>query len=130
MRIRARLPMELGNGAAPAGGAVPATILMASDRYGCQRLKDLLNMEDATTTMVVVMPSINNNDKVDEQDAVLPPPAAAAGGGPQQQPLTMHPRLLMAARNGDHKALMRCSGGHHITSSICTRELLHHLALM
>uniref|UniRef100_A0A0E0LZZ2 PGG domain-containing protein n=1 Tax=Oryza punctata TaxID=4537 RepID=A0A0E0LZZ2_ORYPU len=110
-RRRARLPME-GNGAK----AVPATILMASDRYGCQRLKDLLNMEDATTTMVVVMPSTNK----DEQDAVAQPPTAA---GPQQ-PITLHPRLLMAARNGDYKAL------HDLLNQYEVRPRPHHIIHM
>uniref|UniRef100_J3MWL6 PGG domain-containing protein n=1 Tax=Oryza brachyantha TaxID=4533 RepID=J3MWL6_ORYBR len=98
-QLPVKLPKEEeGNG----DPTIPATILVASDREGCQRLKDVLNKEDATT-MVMVMPTLlTGNNKQCEEDAKPHLPNLPR----------MDPRLLMAVRNGDSMALHHLLDNH------------------
>jgi len=75
--------------------AMPAKLLMASGHEDCERLKDLLKKEDAST-MVVVMASSKNREDT------------------KPAPRIIDARLLMAARKGDYEALKNLLVGHQV----------------
>ncbi|TVU17325.1 hypothetical protein EJB05_33350, partial [Eragrostis curvula] len=79
---------------------LPAKLLMGSDPDNHERLKDLLKKEE----IFVVMASSNNDEDTN--------PASTSTVA------VMHPRLLMAARNGDFKVLENLLVNHQVCQTV------------